>query len=253
MLVLLLTGNLGGHHWPQVLTDGGERLVGRLQHQGEVAAGHGGGHEPVVPGMQVGAAAQGLRREHVGQLVVPVPGEGEVRHHRRAGVADRPGPTTRACARMPVAQRRRPARSIASTAPLLAQRADGGDRRRHRHGREPERAGDEHLCAPPRKASLPEHRGQRWPFAMALLQADRSGSTPTGSQLEPRCSRNPQRTSSRISAAPVASHSARRPRANAGSTSSWSYPASCLNGLTRMAARSSPASAAACRTLARSL
>ena len=107
--------------------------------------------------------------------------------------------------------------------------------------------------APPRNASLPSTAASARPLAIALLQADRSGSTPTGSQLDPRCSRNPQRTSSRISAAPVASHSARRPRANAGSTSSWSYPASCLNGLTRMPARSSPASAAACRTLARSL
>ena len=76
--------------------------------------------------------------------------------------------------------------------------------------------------APSRNASLPSTAASGWPFAIALLQADRSGSTPIGSQLEPRCSRNPQRTSSRISAAPVASHSARRPRANPGSTSSWS-------------------------------
>src|SRR2546421_12959622 len=79
----------------EVLADGGERLVGRLERQGEVVAGHGGGHEPVVPGMQVGAAAQGLRREHAGQLVVPVPGEGEVRHGRRAGVVDGQAPGTR--------------------------------------------------------------------------------------------------------------------------------------------------------------
>ena len=44
-----------------MLTDGGEGLVGRLEGQGEVIAGHGGGHEPVVPGVQVGATAQGLR------------------------------------------------------------------------------------------------------------------------------------------------------------------------------------------------
>jgi len=56
-----------------VLTDGGEGLVGRLEGQGEVIAGHGGGHEPVVPGVQVGATAQGLRGEHAGQLVVLIP------------------------------------------------------------------------------------------------------------------------------------------------------------------------------------
>src|SRR5881409_1366265 len=33
----------------EVLADGGESLVRRLQHQGEVVPGHGGGHEPVVP------------------------------------------------------------------------------------------------------------------------------------------------------------------------------------------------------------
>jgi len=78
-----------------VLADGGEGLVGRLERQGEVVPGHGGGHEPVVPGVQVGAAAQSLRGEHAGQRVVLIPGEGEVRHHRRAGVVDgqvpRPG------------------------------------------------------------------------------------------------------------------------------------------------------------------
>ena len=57
--------------------------------------------------------------------------------------------------------------------------------------------------APPRNASLPSTAASARPFAIALLQADRSGSTPTGSQLDPRCSRNPQRTSSRISAAPL--------------------------------------------------
>ena len=76
------------------------------------------------------------------------------------------------------------------------------------------------FLAPPRNASRPSTAASARPFAIALLQADRSGSTPTGSQLEPRCSRNPARTSSRISAAPVASHSSRRPRANRGSTSS---------------------------------
>ena len=78
-----------------MLADGGEGLVGRLERQGEVVPGHGGGHEPVVPGVQVGAAAQGLRGEHAGQRVVLIPGEGEVGHHRRAGVVDgqvpRPG------------------------------------------------------------------------------------------------------------------------------------------------------------------
>ena len=107
--------------------------------------------------------------------------------------------------------------------------------------------------APPRNASLPSTAASACPLAIALLHADRSGRTPTGSQLEPSASRNPQRTSSRISAAPAASHTSRSPRANAGSTSSWSKPASCLNGLTRMAARSSPAPAAASRTEARSL
>ena len=107
--------------------------------------------------------------------------------------------------------------------------------------------------APSRNASLPSTAASARPFAIALLQADRSGSTPTGSQLDPRCRRNPARTSSRISAAPFSSHRVRSPRAKAGSTSSWSYPASCLNGLTRMPARSSPASAAARCTLARSL
>src|SRR5690242_21642930 len=66
----------------EVLADGGEGLVGRLQHQGEVVPGQGGGHEPVVPGVQVDATAQGLRGEHAGQLVAVVPGEGEIRHPR---------------------------------------------------------------------------------------------------------------------------------------------------------------------------
>src|SRR3984957_13117551 len=78
-----------------LLTDGGERLVCRLEHEGEVGAGHGGRHEPVVPWMQVNAAAQGPGGEHVGQLVVLVPGEGEIGHHRRAGVLDRQVPRAR--------------------------------------------------------------------------------------------------------------------------------------------------------------
>jgi len=43
----------------------------------------------------------------------------------------------------------------------------------------------------------------------------------------------------RISAAPEVSQSSRSPRANAGSTNSWSKPASCRNGETRTAATSS--------------
>ena len=67
------------------------------------------------------------------------------------------------------------------------------------------------LLAPSRNRSDPSTAASGWPLAMALLQADRSGRTPIGSQLDPRCSRNPHRTSSRINAAPVRSHSSRRP------------------------------------------
>src|ERR1700722_6226162 len=91
-----------------LLADGGERLVGRLEHEGEVGAGHGGRHEPVVPWMQVGTTTQGLRGEHVGELVVLVPGEGEKRHHRRTGVLDRQLPRLR-LRQDPLAQRRAPA------------------------------------------------------------------------------------------------------------------------------------------------
>ena len=49
------------------------------------------------------------------------------------------------------------------------------------------------FVAPSRNASLPSTAARARPFAIALLQADRSGSTPTGSQLDPRCSRNPAR------------------------------------------------------------
>ena len=92
-----------------------------------------------------------------------------------------------------------------------------------------------------------------YPFPMALLHALRSGATPSGSQLPPSFSRNPALTSSRTSAAPVRSHSARSSRANCGSTSSSSKPASCRNGDTMIAAASPPASSRARCTLAMSL
>ena len=119
-----------------MLADGGEGLVGRLEGQGEVIAGHGGGHEPVVPGVQVGTTAQGLRDEHAGQLVVLIPGEGEVGHHRRAGVVDgqvpRPG-----LVQDPVAQlAAHPVHGLDGV--FVLQGLDGGNGGGHRDGGEPE-------------------------------------------------------------------------------------------------------------------
>lgn len=57
--------------------------------------------------------------------------------------------------------------------------------------------------------------------------------------------RNPARTSSITSAAPIRSARARAPRAKAGSTSSWSSNESCLNGVTMIAATSPSTVAAA--------
>ena len=76
------------------------------------------------------------------------------------------------------------------------------------------------LPAPSRNRSLPRTAASGWPFAMALLERRQVRPDARGSQLDPRCSRKPQRTSSRISAAPRRSHSSRSPRANGEQTSS---------------------------------
>ena len=107
--------------------------------------------------------------------------------------------------------------------------------------------------APSRAASLPVKAARAKPLAIPLLHAARSGVTPNASQLPPWCIRKPARTSSMTSIAPIRSQISRTPRAKPGSVSSWSKPASCLNGETMMAAASPSASATAASTLARSL
>ncbi len=103
------------------------------------------------------------------------------------------------------------------------------------------------------KLADPRTAASGYPLPIALLHALRSGATPIGSQLPPSFSRKPARTSSITSAAPIRSHRARNSRANSGSTSSWSKPASCLKGDTMIAATSPPASATAFSTLVMSL
>ena len=111
-----------------------------------------------MPGVQVGATAQGLRGEHAGQLVVLIPGEGEVGHHRRAGVVHGqvPGP---GLVDDPVAERGSAAVHRLDGFFVL-QRCDGGDGGRHGHGGKPERAGDEDVCRAVAERVVAEHGGE---------------------------------------------------------------------------------------------
>jgi hypothetical protein len=67
------------------------------------------------------------------------------------------------------------------------------------------------------------------------------------------CRRKLARTSSRISAAPVSSQSARAARANSGVGSSWSLPMSCLKAETMTPAKSLRTGSAARDRLSTSL
>ena len=63
-------------------------------------------------------------------------------------------------------------------------------------------------------ASVPSSADIGCPFPIALQYALKSGDTPSGAQLPRMSSRNPPRTSSKISSAPCAVHKSRTPSAN---------------------------------------
>ncbi len=174
--------------------------------------------------------------------VISVTGEGEILASAPGRCSSPPAPTPwpgRGCRPR---QRIVPARSIASMAPCALQRARiVGDRRRHRHGREPEGPGHSRCrCAPPRGTGrCPARQASAWPLAMDLplhaRQVRMSTLTrpPAGAQM-PAGIRTARRRGRGSAPRRSSSHSSRRPRANAGSTSylGHSLLLSCLNGLT---------------------